>query len=144
MPYVSGLEIKDAEGCCAMRWMTWLAIAWTVLILVLCWTPPRHLPMSESGPSLFHLIGLDKIIHGGIFAVFAVLWGKATSPASAPIIAVSGLALAVISEMGQATQLVGRDASLWDGIADTAGVGLGLVIAAWLARRTTPPEAVQG
>lgn len=126
-----------------MRWMTWLAIAWTVLILVLCWTPPRHLPMPERGPSFFHMIGGDKIIHGGIFAVFALLWRKATSSASAPIIAISGLALAVITELGQATSLVGRDGDLWDGIADTTGVGVGLVFAAWIARCATRPEPVQ-
>jgi hypothetical protein len=131
------MDERTDEGRCAMRWMTWLAIAWTVLILVLCWTPPRHLPMSEGGPSLFHLMGLDKIIHGGIFAVFALLWRKATCPASTPIIALSGLALAVITELGQATSLVGRDADLWDGIADTAGVGVGLVVASWAARRSS-------
>jgi VanZ family protein len=124
--------------------MTWLAIAWTVLILVLCWTPPTRLPMSEHAPSFFRLAGLDKIIHGGIFAVFALLWRRATSPASAPIIAVSGLALAVITELGQATSLVGRDASLGDGIADVAGVAIGLIVAAWFAGRSNVPEPLQG
>lgn len=118
-----------------MRWMTWLAIAWTALILILCWTPPSRLPMSEEGPSFFHLAGLDKIIHGAIFAVFALLWRRATSPGSAPIVAVSGLALAVITEIGQATPMVGRDGDLWDAIADLAGVAAGLALAAWLWRR---------
>jgi hypothetical protein len=126
-----------------MRWTTWLAIGWTVLILVLCWMPRVQLPISEEGPSLFHLYGGDKIIHGGVFAVFAVLWRRATSPRSVPVIAVSGLALAVITELGQATPLVGRDADLWDGLADTAGVAIGLVLAAWLARRTTATEPAQ-
>jgi hypothetical protein len=138
------MDESGVEGSCAMRWMTWLAIAWTVLILVLCWTPPRHLPMSEGGPSLFHLVGGDKIIHGGVFAVFALLWRRATSPASAPIIAVSGLALAVITELGQATSLVGRDGDLWDGIADTVGVGVGLIVAAWLTGRRAVTGPVQG
>jgi VanZ family protein len=65
-------------------------------------------------------------------------------PASAPIIAVSGLALAVITELGQATSLVGRDASLGDGIADVAGVAIGLIVAAWFAGRSNVPEPLQG
>ncbi len=130
------------EGRRAMRWKTWLAVGWTALILILCWTPPQRLPMSEGGTSFFHLAGGDKIIHGGVFAVFALLWRRATSPGSAPIIAVSGLALAVITELGQATPFVGRDADLWDGIADTAGVLVGLVAAAWFSRRSAGPEPV--
>ncbi len=130
-----------------MRMMTCLAIGWTLLILVLCWTPPRHLPMREGGPSFFHMVGGDKLVHAGMFAVFAVLWRRATSPSSAPIIAVSGLALAVITELGQATAIVGRDADFWDGIADVAGVGLGLVVAAWIGGRrqaNASVEPVQG
>ncbi len=127
-----------------MRWTTLLAIAWTALILILCWTPPRHLPLSETGPSFLQLAVADKVIHAGIFAVFAVLWRSATSSASAPIIAVSGLALAVITELGQATPMVGRDASFGDGIADTAGVAIGLIVAARLARRRAVAEPAQG
>lgn len=126
-----------------MRTTTWLAVGWTLVILVLCWTPTRNLPMVEGAPSLFRSIGGDKILHAGMFALFALLWRRATSPASAPIIAVSGLALAIITELGQGTSLVGRDADVWDGVADTAGVGLGLVAAAWWGGRRRAPAVVE-
>ena len=108
------------------RRMTWLAIGWTLLILVLCWTPRRNLPASEGAPSFFKVAHLDKFIHAGVFAGFAFLWRRATSPGSAVVIAVSGVALAIITELGQATEIVGRDADLWDGAADSVGVALGL------------------
>jgi hypothetical protein len=119
-----------------MKLWTWLAIGWTLLILVLCWTPPRRLPMAETGMSFFHVVGGDKIIHAGIFAVFSVLWRRATSPRSVPIIFVSGLALAIITELGQATSLVGRDGDLWDGLADTVGMAIGLVVASFWMQPT--------
>jgi VanZ family protein len=119
-----------------MRPTTWLAIGWTLLIVVLCWTPREHLPASEDAPSLFKLAQMDKVLHAALFAGFAFLWRRATSPRSVVVIAVSGIALAVITELGQATALVGRDADLMDGVADTAGTALGLLAAAlWESRR---------
>ena len=66
---------------------------------------------------------------------------RATSPASVLVIVISGIALAVITELGQATEVGGRDADIWDGMADSAGVVLGLVVAAWLARSKAPEPA---
>jgi VanZ family protein len=123
-----------------MKLSTWLAIGWTVLIFVLCWTPPRHLPVSESAPSLFKLAHIDKVLHAALFAGFAFLWRRATGPGSAPVIAVSGMALAVITELGQATELVGRDGDVADGMADVAGVLIGLVAAGMLRRARPAPE----
>src|SRR5438309_9242521 len=100
-----------------MRMTTWLAIGWTLMILVLCWTPRQHLPASEIAPSFFKAAHLDKILHAVIFAGFSYLWRRATSARSVAVIAVSGLALAIITELGQATAIVGRDASLGDGLA---------------------------
>lgn len=131
----SGMVIRRDEGFLLMRTTTWLAIGWTLLILVLCWTPPRHLPASETAPSLFKFAHADKVIHAAIFAGFALLWRRATAPSSALVIAVSGFALAIITELGQATPIVGRDADLWDGLADGVGVAIGLAAAAWLFRR---------
>ena len=126
-----------------MRTSTWLAIGWTLLILVLCWTPPRHLPASETAPSFFKFAHADKVIHAAIFAGFAILWRRATSPSSAVVIAVSGVALAVITELGQATPIVGRDADLWDAVADGTGVAVGLTAAAWLFRRPAASATAQ-
>lgn len=107
---------------------TWPAILWTLLILVLCWTPRERLPTSESAPSFLKRIHADKVVHATIFAGFALLWRRAGSAGSVPLIAASGVALGIITELGQGTSIVGRDADLWDGLADAAGVGLGLLI----------------
>jgi hypothetical protein len=116
-----------------------LAIGWTLLILVLCWMPKSQMPLSETGPSLLPKIHADKIIHGAIFACFAILWRRASGRGSALVIVVSGVALAVITELGQGTAIVGRDADVWDGLADVAGMSLGLAIAIWLERKWTIP-----
>jgi VanZ family protein len=118
---------------------TALAIGWTLLILVLCWMPKSSMPLREDGPSFLPKIHADKIIHAGIFACFAILWRRASGRGSAGLIALSGLALAVITELGQSTTIVGRDGDVWDGLADTAGVLLGLAIAIWLERKRTSP-----
>jgi hypothetical protein len=119
-----------------------LAIGWTLLILVLCWMPKSQMPLNEAGPSLLPKIHADKIIHGAIFACFAILWRRASGRGSALVIAVSGVALAVITELGQGTAIVGRDADVWDGLADVAGVFLGLALASRLERKRTLPEPV--
>jgi hypothetical protein len=112
-----------------MRWTTWLAISWTILILVLCWTPHQNMPFDEGMPSYFHRLQFDKIGHCGMFAAFAFLWRRGTGPSSAAVIAISGIALAVITEVGQAIPIVNRDADTWDAMADCLGVAIGLVVA---------------
>jgi VanZ family protein len=122
---------------------TWLATGWTLLIFVLCWMPKSSMPTDEDGPSSFYIPHFDKIVHFAIFAGFAVLWRRASGRGSALAIAVSGLALAVITELGQGTVIVGRDAEFLDGLADFAGVVLGLAVAFWIERRGAVREAVR-
>jgi hypothetical protein len=123
-----------------MRWTTWLAIFWTVLILVLCWTPRQSMPFEEGVPSVLYRMQCDKLIHCGMFAAFAFLWRRGTGPSSAALIAVSGVALAVITEVGQGTALIGRDADTWDAMADCLGVAVGLVAASVYQARWKPAE----
>ncbi len=118
-----------------------LALAWAVAILVVCWTPRAVLPVSETSASVPHH---DKYIHAGIFGVYALL-GTAGRPGVRrfAIILVSGVALAIISELGQELPLVGRDADVYDALADISGLLLGLGIslaAAWFLTQT-PREA---
>jgi VanZ family protein len=117
-----------------------LALVWTLLILALCWTPRAHLPLRETGPSLLSRTHADKVVHAGIFGLFALLWRRASGPGSLAVIAISGVALAVITELGQETAFVGRDADIWDGLADTLGVGLGLLLAVRLERKRALPS----
>ncbi len=107
----------------------WLAILWTLLILVVCWAPRQTLPINERAPSILQQIHLDKIVHAVIFAGYSYFWRRATSPRAIGLIAITGVMLAVLTELGQATSLVGRDADLWDGIADSLGVAIGLIFA---------------
>ena len=117
----------------------WLAVAWTLLILVLCWTPRGSLPISEHAPSLLHQLHVDKFVHFGIFAVFAALWRRNGGRRATPLIAIAGIALAIRTELGQETTIVNRDGDFWDGLADSAGVFVGLVFAGYLARRKAGP-----
>jgi VanZ family protein len=86
------------------------------------------LPEDEKVPKRFLIPHLDKLIHMGIFVVFAFLWMRVgDSPRRGRWVLVAGLALAVLSELGQEVPIVNRDASLADCLADGAGVIVGLV-----------------
>jgi hypothetical protein len=109
-----------------------LAVAWTVAVLVACWTPKSRLPVPEQGAASFRIPHLDKAVHLGMFSVFGVLWMRAGgSRGWAPYVLAGGLALAVASELGQGLPIVGRDPDAVDTLADAAGVALGT----WAARR---------
>jgi hypothetical protein len=127
------------------------AWAWTVVILALCWIPRSYLGTIEHSPKPFFVPNFDKLVHLGIFAVFAILWMRVGSsgrragsivPAAEPLEArvtkleqylhawwvfVAGVALAVVTELGQEVPIVNRDANLADGLADSLGVLVGLL-----------------
>ena len=50
------------------------ALAWTVLVLVLCWIPGRWLGHEAPGGQS------DKLAHAGMFAVYSWLWAWAVAP----------------------------------------------------------------
>jgi hypothetical protein len=96
------------------------AVACLVSLAVL-FAPPSDVP-----PSPF---GVDKLVHGLLFAVLACTgrWAGARPR----VLAVVLLCYAGGSELLQGTDLVDRDASWADLLADAVGVGVGL--AAWRA-----------
>lgn len=108
------------------------AIAWTGLIFALCLVPQSWLgPMGPPGePSwldqLFGVIPTDKVVHAGMFSVFALLWRW--SGASRARILAGGLAVAVLSELGQSIPGLDRTSDLADLLADLAGLGLALAV----------------
>jgi hypothetical protein len=109
-----------------------IAVLWTIVIMTLCWLPRDVVQRVESGSGWFKIVNLDKFIHSGIFAIFALLWARVgSSRRRFAWIAVGGVIFAVITELGQLIPAVGRDATLPDLIADTAGVVLGLVAFPW-------------
>ncbi len=100
----------------------------TVLVsLAVLFAPPGDVPPSPDG--------LDKVVHGVLFAAlaFTARWagvGRAVTAALAVLYAAGSEAL-------QGTDLVQRDASLGDLLADVVGVLVGLL--AWrLVERARP------
>jgi VanZ family protein len=114
-----------------------LAWSWTFVILALCWMPRFYLPDNERLPKPFFVPNFDKLVHMGIFTVFAVLWMRVgQSRHRARWVFLGGIALATITELGQMNRFVNRDANVADGFADMIGVAVGLV--AWLLVHGTP------
>jgi VanZ family protein len=111
-----------------MRIRRTLAVLWTLVILVLCWTPADWLPVKETQGAVRHLPHKDKIVHAGMFFVFAVLWLEATreKPGRFPWVAAAGIALAILTELVQNIPFLRRDGEVADALADSAGVFVGL------------------
>ena len=112
-----------------------LASAWTFVILALCLVPSHWLPVTEARlPSSHLLLPLDKIVHSGMFAVLSVLWMRVmpTWRWTAQVL-VGGLALAILTELGQGLPMIGRDPDRLDALADAVGMCAG-VGAFWALR----------
>ena len=93
------------------RYRLAMAIFWTLLIMTLCWLPKAVVHELEDDSSWFEFPNFDKVVHAGIFVVFAILWARVlSSPRRLLWIALAGLCLAVATEVGQALPVVGRDA----------------------------------
>lgn len=117
----------------AARFRIILASLWTVVILVLCWTPRQYVQEAAENTHWFAIPNFDKVVHWSIFVAFAVLWLRTSrSRTRYPVIALAGLGLAVVTELGQLLPQIRRDASLADGITDIIGLTLGLILARWL------------
>ena len=84
------------------------------------------MPIDESQGFHFHIPNLDKLIHVILFAGFGYLWMQSgrLSRGCALAIVCAGLALTIVTELGQGTEFVGRDATLEDGLADVVGLSL--------------------
>lgn len=111
-----------------------MATAWTVVICVLCWTPGAIVNRIEQESPWVKLIpDFDKVVHWGIFALFAVLWLRTTTSRRRYLrVGLAGLALAVVTEVVQDIAPVGRDGELADGITDLIGTAIGLIVARWV------------
>jgi VanZ family protein len=107
------------------------AFAVTVLVsLAVLFAPPSDVPSSPPG--------VDKIVHFSLFAVLAVTgrWAGVGRGVLAGILVL----YAAVSELLQGTDLVNRDASLGDLVADSAGVVVGLVLWQLLVSRGVRPR----
>jgi hypothetical protein len=112
------------------------AFAVAVLVsLAVLFAPPSDVPPSPDG--------VDKVVHFSLFAVLAVTgrWaGVRRSVLCAVLVLYAG-----VSELVQGTDLVDRDASVGDVVADSAGVLAGVLLWRLLAsRRDRPGSATEG
>ena len=121
-----------------MRLRAVVAVLWTIVILVLCWTPQTLLqtllPVNERTESLTQMLHLDKFVHVGIFTVFTVLWLR-TRPAGKTRylwILLAGTALAAITEVVQNLPIINREGGFEDAMADFAGVLFGFPLFHWI------------
>jgi hypothetical protein len=117
-----------------------LATAWTVLLLVLLLAPRNVLPTVEPSVS-----PLDLVVHFVLFAGFVLSWlqvGRSRRwwAMNAPI----ALIMAVSTEYAQGLPWIERDPDLRDGLADSAGVIAGYVVAVinyrWRRSRLSDPS----
>jgi hypothetical protein len=113
-----------------MRLRLLSASLWTVTILIACWTPDIYLPVRERRGFLLHLPHLDKVVHFGIFGVFALLWLRALPhlPQRYLRIGLLGAALGAITEIVQNLPIVHREAEFVDWMADTVGLLLAMIL----------------
>lgn len=129
----------------------WLATLWTGTIVLALSVPTASLEAAR--PAL----GIDKIIHGGLFLVFGVLWMRGLCPPSPErtatrfrrqggwLLLLGGL-FAAGSEVYQQALPVRRVADPYDALADAVGLLFGIVLYGvylrWREARTasSPPE----
>ncbi|MDX2039137.1 MAG: NifU family protein [Isosphaeraceae bacterium] len=106
------------------------AALWTVAIVVLCWIPKRGLSIAGGGFGFLAIPHLDKIAHTIMFAGFGFLWSRVLTGARGPItIVIAGVALAILTELGQGLAIIGRATDLEDGLADVGGLFVGMLLA---------------
>jgi VanZ family protein len=118
--------VVPADGLRAASLWRALAVAVAAAILVLCWTPSDVAP-DTPGP------GWDKVGHALAFLAYGVAARRGRLGALAGL--GGGLALAAVTEAGQAWFPIGRDGSWVDLAADAAGLLFGFS----LGRTGRPP-----
>lgn len=103
-----------------------------------CLVPSAWLP-AESSTAPGQIPHLDKFVHFGMFAAFAVLWRRAGQGTGwGWRVLVCGLCLAGATELAQGAPFIERDSDPWDALADAGGVVAGL--AAFRGFRSMQPH----
>jgi VanZ family protein len=120
----------------------WLAVLWTLGIVVACSIPAASLSPIE--PAL----SADKAIHFGLFAVFGGLWMRALCPpdAAGPIcrrglyLLGAGSLFAVGTEVYQHLMPLQRRGDPYDALADGAGLLVAVVAYVLYLRSRAVPD----
>ena len=113
-----------------------LACVWTLVIMILCWMPTSGIEIQGDDSRYLRIPHLDKVVHAGMFALFGWLWTIAAGGGRRGwAVLAAGLVMAVGTEVVQGLPMVGRDPDVWDGLADTVGVTIGIASASfWFLR----------
>jgi VanZ family protein len=107
-----------------------VAVVWTLIILTLCWLPSNVMQEVERDSFWSRIHSLDKVVHGGIFVLFSIFWLRVgSSPWRVLWVALGGLVLAVVTEFVQLLPIIGRDATIGDGLSDWIGALIGIALA---------------
>lgn len=123
----AGIGNESSAGVWRFRLAT--ALVWSVLMLVMCWLPRGVVHEVQDGSSWFKIPNFDKVVHGSIFVIFAVLWMRVSARGDRAFwVLWAGCMVAVLTEVVQELPMVGRDASFADGLADLAGLVIGLLL----------------
>lgn len=100
----------------------WLAIIWTVIMLIGCLTPHKDIPEELSSFN-------DKSLHIIIFVPFAILWILAGYRVG--YVLVAGILFGALIEVLQGLLPINRNADWLDLAADSLGAVLGTIVG-WL------------
>ena len=104
--------------------------AFAVVVLVsfaILFAPGSDVPVAPPG--------VDKLVHGALFLALALtgLWAGI----GRTVLGAALIGYAAVSEIVQGVTPLDRTASVADWLADVVGILLGLVVWAWVRRRTT-------
>lgn len=116
-------ESQNGPGLRLFRTAT---LAWAV---VLAWLAFRPSIGVEGG------LPWDKANHAMAFVVLTALTGRGWPALSRTVLVLMMLAAGVGIELIQGLPQVGRDADVWDVVADAVGIAAGLALLSWLLRR---------
>ena len=115
----------------------WPGLLWTTLILIACLSPSSDIP---DGPPL---PGFDKVVHIGLFAVWAGLWTGVRDQAATRLLPfgevfLTGAALGLGIEILQGASGLGRSFEWLDLAADCTGAVLGFLGRRYLMENYLP------
>jgi len=107
------------------------AVSWGLLILIIIGTPGKYVPQPHG---FWELISPDKIVHLLMFGPFSYLMARGIYAQSKDLklavwrSLIFGIVYAIFTELLQFYVVQGRNGNIYDAIADSVGVGLGLYI----------------
>jgi len=123
-----GPEPRNELGLRLFRTAT---LAWAIIIAWLAFRPSTGL---EGG------LPWDKANHAVAFIALTLLAGRGWPGLSRTALVLIMLAAGTGIELVQGLPQIGRDADVWDVVADAVGIAAGLSGLAWLRRRPVGPR----